>query len=83
MKKIDTLLVENKSLFWDVKDISSLDQIAIEERFFHYGDWRNIQDLVQIYGMDALKSDYIVIRDKTRCNLPKKTVNFFNLYFHV
>lgn len=46
-KKI--LLKENRELFWDISDISKLDDRAIEERFFKYGNWKNIRDMLHIF----------------------------------
>lgn len=83
MKTIDTLLVENTSLFWDIANLQKLDTLAIEERFLQYWDWENIKNIESIYGKDALKKDYILLRDKKRSHFSKKTINFFNLYFHV
>lgn len=83
MQSRDTLLKENRELFWDISDVSKLDDRAIEERFLKYGNWKNIQDMLHIFWMEKLKADYIKIRDRERSDLSKKTIHFFNLYFHV
>lgn len=81
--EVKTFLEQNKAIFWDISDLAKLDHLAIEERFFQYGNWKNIQDMVEIYGMDNLKRDYIALRIKKRTPLSKRTLHFFDLYFHV
>ncbi len=49
MQSRDTLLKENRELFWDISDVSKLDDRAIEERFLKYGNWKNIQDMLHIF----------------------------------
>lgn len=83
MNSKEKLLIKNKELFWDIKDLNSLDDYAVEERFLKYWNWKNIKELIDIYWLEKLKKDYIFIRDKKRCNLAKKTINFFNLYLNV
>lgn len=83
MNKKEKLLYKNKELFWDVKDLSKLDDYAIQERFLKYWNWKNIQEIQDIYWLKKLKKDYVFIRNKKRCDLSKKTTNFFNLYFNV
>lgn len=82
MTKKEKLLTENKELFWDV-NIEKIDDLAIEERFLKYWDWKNIQNLIKIYTLEGFKKNYIQLRDKKRSNLSKKTINFFNLYLNV
>ena len=82
MNKID-LINSNKELFWDVSDILSLDNEAIEERFLKYWNWGNIKDMINIFWLENFKKIYIKLRDKKRTNLSKKTINFFNLYLNV
>ncbi len=83
MVEVNTLLEQNKAIFWDISNLHKLDRLAIEERFFQYGNWQNIQDMIEIYGMENLKADYRVLRIKKRSPLSKKTLHFFDLYFHV
>lgn len=77
------LLKENKELFWDIWDINKLDDLAIEERFIKYWNWKNILDLQKVFWEKTFKDLYIEIRDKKRTNLSEKTINFFNLYLDV
>ena len=83
MQSKETLMKENRELFWDISDVSELDDRAIEERFLKYGNWKNIQDMLQIFWLEKLRADYIKIRDQKRNDLSEKTIHFFNLYFHV
>lgn len=82
MTKIDFLL-ENKELFWDIKDLSNLDDLAIEERFLKYWNWKNITEMLDIFWIENVRKNYIILRDKKRIDLSKKTINFFNLYLNV
>lgn len=83
MKTLSLLLEENKELFWDVADNSQLDPLVVQERFFQYGDWENIQDIKVLYGQDTMRNNYLALRNKKRSSLSKRTVHFFDLYFHV
>lgn len=79
----EELLKQNKALFWDIVDLKKLDDYAIEERFFMYGNWKNILAMKKVFWVEKLRKDYVYLRDKKRTNLSKKTINFFNLYFDV
>ena len=83
MKTTNKILSENKELFWDVSDFNTLSEESIEERFLQYGNWKNILDLIQIFGTSKFTKIYLDIRKKSRVNLSKKTINFFNLYLNV
>jgi len=37
--------VKNKSLFWDIPHPEKLSELAIQERFMQYGNWRDIRFL--------------------------------------
>jgi hypothetical protein len=82
MKTLQGLVKKNKELFWDVWDISKMDNMVIEERFIKYGNWENIKSINKILWEEA-KINYIKIRDKKKSDLSKKTINFFNLYYNV
>jgi len=83
METIKILAEKNKELFWDVWDISKIDDLAIVERFLKYWNWDNIKSINSIIWKEKAKKNYIKIRDRKRINLSKKTINFFNLYFNV
>ncbi len=80
---IKKILKENKELFWDISNLDKLDDIAIEERFLQYWNWKNILDLISIFWREKFKENFLKIRDKKRTNLSDKTINFFNLYLNV
>lgn len=83
MENIQDLVKNNKELFWDIWNLSKIDDIIIEERFLKYWNWENIKTIDQIFWREKVKNNYIIIRDKKRSNLSKKTINFFNLYYNV
>ena len=83
MKTKEDLIIENKELFWDIWNLSSLNDLSIEERFLKYWNWNNIKDLISLYWIEKFRENYFYIRDKKRSNLSKKTINFFNLYLNV
>lgn len=80
---ISKILNDNKELFWDISNLNKLDNIAIEERFLQYWNWKNILDLQEILWKENFKQNYIKIKSKKRLNLSDKTINFFNLYLDV
>ncbi|MDR1988133.1 MAG: hypothetical protein LBQ24_05335 [Candidatus Peribacteria bacterium] len=45
----EELLKQNKALFWDIVDLKKLDDYAIEERFFMYGNWKNILAMKKVF----------------------------------
>jgi hypothetical protein len=75
--------MENKEIFWDISNLNNLDDYAIIERFLKYWNWQNIKDLISIFWIEKLRSEYIKIKSAKRCDLSKKTINFFNLYLNV
>lgn len=77
---LKNILNNNKELFWDIKNLDSLSDISIEERFLKYWDRRNIKDLLEVYWKDKFIKIYKEILSKQRCDLDKKTINFFNLF---
>lgn len=83
MKTKKNLLLENKEIFWDIKDISKLDDYAIEERFLKYWNLQNIQDMIEIFWWEKVRENYIYLKNKKRSDFSKRTINFFNLYLNV
>ncbi len=83
MKTKETLLLENKEIFWDVKNLSKLDEYAIQERFIKYWNWENITDMIEIFWLQKVRENYIYLKNKKRSNFSKKTIHFFNLYLNV
>lgn len=83
MNKINKLAIKNKEIFWDIWDLSKLDELIIEERFLKYWNWKNIVELNKVIWKDKAKENYLNIRNKKRWDLWKKTINFFNLYYNV
>ncbi|OHA60675.1 MAG: hypothetical protein A2556_02515 [Candidatus Vogelbacteria bacterium RIFOXYD2_FULL_44_9] len=82
---ITDFIKERKHLIWWVKDYDRLDAEAIVEATLNYGDWADVQTLIEILGMEQVAE---IFRAKSkpsamgRQNYRPEVVNYFSLYFN-
>lgn len=75
-------IVLNKPwLFWGVGNKSGLSDRAVVEAVLGCGDMQDFAALKECLGEKRVAEIFYRISEKPRCNLSKKTINFWNLYF--
>jgi hypothetical protein len=81
---IHDFIKERRHLIWYVSDYDALDAEAIVEATLNYGDWDDVQKLIEILG---IKKTAEIFREKSkpspmgRMNYRSEIRNYFNLYF--
>jgi hypothetical protein len=84
-KELKQFITERKHLVWWVKDPGELGPESIVEATLNYGDWKDVQKLIQIMSVEKVAK---IFREKSkpsaigRQNYDKKTKNYFRLYFN-
>lgn len=78
---IHEFIKERKYLIWYVNDYDKLDNRAIVEATLNYGDWDDVQKLIEILGIKKMANIFKQQIEKYRCNYDLATINYFKLYF--
>ena len=78
---IESFLQNKKPLFWYVKDIHRLSDNAIIEGVLNYGDWQDVQDMIEVFGIQKISDIFTQDIQKSRNNYRPEIVNYFQLYF--
>lgn len=75
---------ERKHLIWYVKDYRALNEEAVVEATLNYGDWNDVQKLIEIIGMEKVAKIFRkqMITGRQRGNYYPDVANYFNLYFN-
>jgi len=71
-----------KHLVWYVKNPENLDIDSIVEHTLNYGDWDDVQTLINIVGIKKIAEIFKKQTTNFRLNYRKEVVNYFNLYFN-
>ena len=70
----------NKGMSWDVK-VDKLDDVAIVERIFCYGDWHDYKNIELWIGKNRVRRIFEARGHMPRSNLRAETVSFFDYYY--
>ena len=75
---------KRKHLIWYVKDYRALNEEAIVEATFNYGNWNDVQGMIRILGIARAAEIFRkqMITGRQRGNYHRKTRHYFNLYFN-
>ena len=68
-------------LVWYIKDPHLLSKEAIVEAVLNYGDFEDVQKLIQILGIKKVANVFSKQIKHKRNNYNAKTKNYFQLYF--
>jgi len=81
-KELQDFMAERKLIWW-VKDYAALDEEPIVEATLNYGDWRDVQELIRIMGMEQVARIFRkqMVTGRQRGNYHKRTRHYFELYF--
>src|SRR3989338_11404744 len=73
-----------RGLVWYVKDPRALSREAVVQAVLNYGNWRDVQELIRILGMEgAARAFYrdIGVSERRRGNYYPDVLHYFDLYF--
>ena len=81
-KELQDFIAARKLIWW-VKDYAALDETAIVEATLNYGDWKDVQELIRIMGIERVAEIFHtqMITGRQRGNYHKRTRHYFELYF--
>lgn len=83
--EINNFIKKRPHLIWHTKDFKNISEQAAVEAVLNYGDWDDIQALIEIMGMEKVAK---IFREKSRAskvgrqNYRKRAKNYFTLYFN-
>ncbi len=83
-ERLRQFIEKRKYLVWWVKDHSKLSPESIVEATLNYGDWNDVQELIEIMGIERVAS---IFREKSkpsamgRQNYRPEIKHYFDLYF--
>ena len=80
--KINNFAKKRSGLFWDIRDFDALNEEAIVERILNYGDWKDVQGLIKILGINKTAKIFKKQSCRLRCNYRPEIKNYFKLYFN-
>jgi hypothetical protein len=78
--RLAELALTRKTLFWYVKDVSSLSEEAILEGVLKYGNWKDFLNILEILGFYRFKEIFFKQISHKRVNYSPKTINLFQVY---
>jgi len=73
---------KRKHLIWYVKDYRALNEEAIVEATLNYGNWDDVQKLIEILGIARVSEIFRANAFRQRTNYRKQVRHYFNLYFN-
>ena len=80
--KLENFMKVRKHLVWYVKNPEKLPLESIVEHTLNYGDWDDVQTLINIVGIKEVAG---IFRKQTvgpRLNYDSQIIHYFNLYFN-
>jgi len=81
---IHDFIVKRKHLIWYVKDHRVLSEESIVEAVLNYGNWRDVQEVIQILGIEKVSQIFRkqMVTGRQRGNYYPETAHYFTLYFN-
>jgi len=70
-----------KHLIWYVKDYRALNEEAVVEATLNYGDWKDVQTLIGILGINRVAEIFRTQVSRPRKNYRSEVSHYFSLYF--
>ena len=69
-------------LIWYVKNLDKLSEDSIVEHVLNYGDWDDVQEMINILGIKKTAQIFQEKSEQPRSNYRPEIKNYFKLYFH-
>ena len=85
MDNIHEFIKQRPYLVWYVRDLNQIDEASIVEHVLNYGDWDDVQTMINIIGIKKTAEIFYEksIPDKfNRQNYRPEIKNYFQLYFN-
>ncbi|MFH1657475.1 MAG: hypothetical protein ABH919_03335 [bacterium] len=79
---IQQFIKKRKYLVWYVKNPEKLDNEAIVEAVLNYGNWDDVQKMIEILGIKKTAGIFRKKAEQKRCNYLPDIKNYFSLYFN-
>jgi len=72
---------KRKYLLWYIKDFENISEDAVVEAVLNYGDFDDVNKLINILGIKKVADIFRKKIKNKRCNFNPKIKNYFKLYF--
>ena len=79
---IHDFIAERKHLVWYVKNHRALDEESIVEATLNYGNWDDVQKLIEILGIEKVAQIFRKQVNQPRKNYRPEVSHYFSLYFN-
>ena len=82
--KLDKLrdIIRRKNLIWYTKNYDNLGEASITEAILNYGDWEDVQQLIEVMGIKQTREIFSENTSGPRTNYRPEVRDYFNLYFN-
>jgi len=83
-RELGDFIAARKELVWYVKDPRALGEEAVVQAVLNYGNWRDVQELIRIMGMEGVARAFyrdIGVSARRRGNYHLHTLRYFERYF--
>lgn len=81
--KLSNFIKKRPYLVWYTKNYDGLSPESVVEATLNYGDWDDVQELINILGIKKTADIFKKKSRQKRSNYGVKTKQFFTLYFKV
>lgn len=80
--RLNEFIKSRSYMVWYVDEPENLSVESIVEHTLNYGDWEDVQDLIDILGIERVASIFDhQIKESNRINYRPEIVNYFKLFF--
>ena len=80
-ENIHEFIKQRPYLVWYVKDLEKLNEESIVEHVLNYGNWQDVQEMIEILGIRKTAEIFNKQINQRRVNYDTKILNYFKLYF--
>ena len=79
--KAQDIIKQKPYLIWYTKNYDGLSEEAVVEAVLNYGDFDDVQKIIQILGIKKVAAIFSKQAARPRCNYDQKIKHYFSLYF--
>lgn len=79
--KLSDYIKKRPYLVWYTKNYDKLSEDAIVEAVLNYGDWKDVQEVINILGIKETAAIFKRKSKSKRSNYRPEIKNYFTLYF--